>query len=83
MAMGLPPIGSRSGAAGEIIEDGVSGFLVDPDAPDEIAKILESLGADRARLSRMSEAARKRFAQFPTWEQTGAAIVAFLERLHC
>ena len=50
MAFGLPAIGTTSGAAREIITNGVDGFLIPPDNVDALARLLVSLAADRARL---------------------------------
>jgi glycosyltransferase involved in cell wall biosynthesis len=40
-AYGIPVIGSRRGGIPEIIEDGVNGYLFDPDNKDELVRLLE------------------------------------------
>jgi glycosyltransferase involved in cell wall biosynthesis len=79
MAFGLPALATRAGAAGEIIEDGHSGFLVAPEDPAALAQAITLLANDRSRLVTMSLAARERFEQFSSWDDTGEKIRQFLE----
>lgn len=81
MAFGLPAIGTTSGAAPEIITDGVTGFLVPPSDPDALATRLHSLAIDRAHLLRMSLAARERFNNWPTWDDSLRGAHQFLQSL--
>lgn len=74
MARGLPAVATRAGAAGEIIADGESGFLVPAGDARALAGVLNRLAADRDLLEHMSAAARRRYDDFPTWEQTAARI---------
>jgi phosphatidylinositol alpha-1,6-mannosyltransferase len=53
MAAGLPCIGSTEDAAGEIIENGKSGFLVEQDNPADLADRLVGLLKDPARRREM------------------------------
>ncbi len=78
MAFGLPAIGSTTGAAGEIIREGETGFLVAPDDAPTLAARLEQLATDRALLTRLSLNALKRYRQQPKWEQTAGKIRKFL-----
>jgi glycosyltransferase involved in cell wall biosynthesis len=64
MAMGTPALVSESGSGPELIEDGVSGRLLDPDAPGDWAEAAADLIADRAALTRMGAAARVSAARF-------------------
>jgi glycosyltransferase involved in cell wall biosynthesis len=63
---GLPLVSTRAAAIGEFIEDGVSGLLVAPAAPEELAIALARLAADpdlRFRLAaRAAETLRLRFS---------------------
>lgn len=54
---GTPPIGFDIGGTPEIIENDVSGFIVDLADFDAIATKIRALDADRAKLKAMSEAA--------------------------
>jgi len=78
MCFGLPAIGTSAGAAGEIISDGVDGFLVQPENAGELAGKLNLLSENRERLIRMSLAARARYLRQPKWEETAGRIHQFL-----
>jgi glycosyltransferase involved in cell wall biosynthesis len=51
---GVPVVGSRIGGIADLVEDGVSGLLVDPGSPEALAHALETLAADRPRLEAMA-----------------------------
>ncbi|HLO16277.1 MAG TPA: glycosyltransferase family 4 protein, partial [Anaerolineales bacterium] len=78
MCFGLPAIGTTAGAAGEIIEDGQTGYLIEPDDSASLAARLKSLAEDRGLLTRLSTNARKRYLRQPSWEGTAANIRNFL-----
>lgn len=59
MAMGLPVVSTRITGIPELIEDGVSGFLVAPGRPDELADRLESLLADPSLRERLGSGGRE------------------------
>ena len=59
-ACGLPAVAGRSGGAWEAVEDGVSGFVVDPLDAGAVAQALERLLADPALRRAMAAAARQR-----------------------
>ncbi len=79
MGFGLPVLASRSGAAHEIVEDGVTGFLVPRDDRALLATRIDALASDRERLAEMALAALSAWRTMPTWDETGARIVRFLE----
>jgi phosphatidylinositol alpha-1,6-mannosyltransferase len=60
MAHGLPCIGSIHDAAGEIIEDGVIGFLVDQADGESLKARLLALLGDEAACARMGAAGQRR-----------------------
>ena len=78
MGCGLPPLATNVGAAGEIITDGVDGWIIRPGDWQALAQRLEEVSRDRVRLLRMSLAARRRYEQFPTWEESMGKIREFL-----
>lgn len=64
MACGAPVVASRSGAIGEIVEDGRSGLLATPQDPVAFAGAVQKLIADRALFERMRAAAIERAKLF-------------------
>lgn len=60
MERGVAVVATRSGGAAEIIEDGVSGFLIAKRAPEELAERVFGLVADPALRARFARAGRKR-----------------------
>lgn len=78
MCFGLPAIGSTAGAAGEIINEGVNGWLVEPGDVDSLGSHLTRLNKDREMLSRMGLAARQRYIIQPKWTETAGRIREFL-----
>ncbi len=79
MAFGLPAIGTMAGAAPEIIEEGKTGYLIDPDDDQTLASHLAALAGDRELLTRLSLNASQRYRQQPKWQQTAASIRSFLQ----
>jgi len=78
MAFGLPAIGCRDGAANETVSHGSNGFLLAPDDLAGLAPLVEHLQHDREALLRLSLAARETYAGRPGWQDSVAAIHAFL-----
>ena len=79
MAFGLPAIGSTAGAAGDLIQEGHNGFLIEPEDHLTLAEHLAYLAGDRQRLTSMGLAARQRFESHPSWDQSMAQARQFLE----
>jgi glycosyltransferase involved in cell wall biosynthesis len=59
MAMGKPVIAARRGMLPELVQDGVSGFVVE-DTPENLARAIISLVNDLPLRRKMGEAARQR-----------------------
>jgi len=78
MGFGLPAIGTTVGAAPEIITDGETGFLIEPDDAVTLAEKLSRLANDRELLARMSVNALKCYCKQPTWDETAGRIREFL-----
>lgn len=74
MGCGLPAIGTTSGAAHEIITDGVNGYLVPPNDPAAVAERLRGLAAARSKLADMGLAAHERFLAQPGWKHSMAQV---------
>jgi len=81
MAFGLPAIGTTAGAAGEIIEHGKTGYLIEPNDSATLAMHTSQLASDRNLLAELALNARKRFIQQPSWNETAGQIRAFLQRM--
>ncbi|MEE9532483.1 MAG: glycosyltransferase family 4 protein [Syntrophobacteria bacterium] len=78
MAYGLPALACRSGGAREIVTHRENGYLFEPGDLVRFAAILCRLIKNQDELLNLSLAARRRFAQFPTWEHTTAKIRDFM-----
>ena len=59
-ACNTPVIGGRSGGVPDAVEDGLSGLLVDPQSPQDIADAIAKLLADPAYGRRLGEQGRSR-----------------------
>jgi glycosyltransferase involved in cell wall biosynthesis len=78
MCFGLPAIGTTAGAAGEIIENGKTGYLIAPEDVKSLAGHLHSLAQDRGLLTRLSLNARERYLRQPPWAGSARNIRDFL-----
>ncbi|MFL6583907.1 MAG: glycosyltransferase family 4 protein [Chthoniobacterales bacterium] len=74
MACGLPLIVTRNAGGEDLIEEGMTGFLVPPNAPEAIAEKISWFLAHRRDLGTMSAAARAKAAEL-TWRSYGDKIV--------
>nr|MBC8205248.1 glycosyltransferase family 4 protein [FCB group bacterium] len=74
-ACAKPVIGGKSGGAVEAIEDGYSGWLIDPDNPQELAeKVIELLSDDELR-RKIGRQGRERVLEKMTWEGRAKEVV--------
>lgn len=55
---GVPVVATRVGAVGDVVEDGTTGLLVEPDKPEAIAKAVRRLLDDDSLRMRMGTAGR-------------------------
>lgn len=81
MASGVPVIATTAGAAHEIVEPGMNGFLVTPNVAGQIAERICEVAADRQHWLAMARAARQRFEQHPTWEEGFSRLEIWLQQL--
>lgn len=78
-ASGVPVVGARAGGLPYVIDDGETGFLVDPDAGDDTwAEQLARLLTDAALRDRMSRAARAEATRW-SWRAATEALVEFYQ----
>lgn len=78
MCFGLPAIGTTAGAAGEVIEHEKTGYLIEPNDSEKLAKIISTVTTDRELLTKLSLNARNRYLSQPKWEETARKIREFL-----
>jgi glycosyltransferase involved in cell wall biosynthesis len=70
MSSGVPVVSTRVGAVPEIVEDGVSGILVEPDEPRAVAAAVQSLLECSDLRLKMGQMARRRSVRCFTWDRT-------------
>lgn len=71
MALGRPPVATRVGGVTQVIEDGVSGFLVDPRDPNTEADRIVELMDSPALRERVGAAAAERASRFDVRRAVG------------
>lgn len=81
MAAGLPVVATRVPGTVDVVEDGTTGLLRPPDAPEEIAAAILSLLARPERARAMGEAGRRRVAECFSLAAMLTAHEALYERL--
>ena len=74
MGFGLPAIGTTSGAAGEIIADGVNGYLVPPNDPTMLADRLQNLATNRSKLGANEFSGVRDFSGATGWPEVLARV---------
>jgi glycosyltransferase involved in cell wall biosynthesis len=63
MAAGLPVVVTRVGAMGEVVRDGVEGFLLNPGEREQVVDRLARLTVDSELRGHMAQAGRRRVAE--------------------
>jgi phosphatidyl-myo-inositol dimannoside synthase len=79
MSHGLPCVGSVHDAAGELIEDGVTGHLVNQSDPRELGAALLGLLSNQERRQQMGANGRRRFERDFSYDAFASRIVGLLE----
>jgi glycosyltransferase involved in cell wall biosynthesis len=77
-AIGLPVLGSKSGAMGKLVKHGVTGLLFSRNNLQAVAKAITDLYLNRHALARMSRSALRHSLNNPTWKQSLQQIEEFL-----
>lgn len=80
-ACGVPVIGGRMSGTDESIEDGVTGFRIDPDDPRRLADAIVRMLVDRELARRFGRAGRDRAVQLFDWGRQAEGLRSFLERI--
>jgi phosphatidylinositol alpha-1,6-mannosyltransferase len=73
-AAGKPVIAGRSGGTADAVQDGITGFLVDPLQSDELLLRLRQLLSDKELRRGMGVAGRKRVCTEFDWKSRAAAL---------
>ena len=81
LCRGRAVVGARAGGIPDVVADGETGVLVDPDRPDEIADALVRILSDRALAERLGEGGRTRSAAWTyTPEEYADRVAQLVER---
>jgi len=80
MAMGVPIVAARRGHLVDLVEDGVTGILVDDD-PEHLAAALVRLATDPAERARMADASAKKAQRRFGLPLQAKNVEAFYERV--
>ncbi len=82
MASGCAVIATRVGGSPELVEQGVSGMLVEPKDPSELAEAIRVLLTDRAKREAMGRAARERVErEFSAQRMVGRTVELYRQLL--
>jgi glycosyltransferase involved in cell wall biosynthesis len=81
MASGLPVVGTRVGGIPELVVDGETGLVVEPEDPAALASALDALAASPERRRQMGRRGRERVAEHFSAEGVARRTVALYEDL--
>jgi glycosyltransferase involved in cell wall biosynthesis len=81
MACGIPAIAVARGGPTTIVEDGESGWLVEPDDRDELADAMVAAVNDPAERRRRGQAAHEDVTEQYAWAKIGAELAAELREI--
>jgi glycosyltransferase involved in cell wall biosynthesis len=79
LAYGIPVIASNRGGLAEIVEDGVTGMVVDPDERGSLTRALRQFSTDRELVARLGDNCRQRLPRFSQESITDAYASLFTE----
>jgi glycosyltransferase involved in cell wall biosynthesis len=81
MAYGLPVIGSKRGGIPEMVTDGVTGFLFEPESPGELAQVMSAAYLRKGDLDLLGKAAFIKSRPFVDTERMAREHLSFYERV--
>jgi D-inositol-3-phosphate glycosyltransferase len=79
-ALGTPVVAASVGGLREVVEDGVTGFLVDGHDPEDYARAVADVLDDPVRKAEMGDEARRRAGRF-TWLRAVDRLAAIYDRI--
>jgi len=74
MAFGLPVISTTAGAIPDLVDDGMTGLLVEPGDWKKASRYLRELFTDDSLRRRLSQAALETASEFPSWDSTTKSV---------
>jgi len=80
-ASGLPIVAGNSGGVGDAVRDGKTGFLVNPNQPEEIARVLKFLLDDVDRARQLGAEGRKWVETQMSWECVAEKMYSAIHEL--
>jgi glycosyltransferase involved in cell wall biosynthesis len=81
MACGTPTVATEIGAYKEIVEHGVSGWLVPPSNPQALAEAIRMMWNDASLRQRLSAGGRQRIEQKFNWRKAAEETLAVYEEI--
>jgi phosphatidylinositol alpha-1,6-mannosyltransferase len=79
-ACGIPVVAGRSGGVSDAVKDGESGFLVDPDSSEDIARACETLLKDENLARKMGLNGRRWVEREMTWDHVAQRMIEVMKR---
>lgn len=79
MACARPVVGTRFGGIPEVVVDGETGLLAEPENPEDLARQLARLLDDAALRQRLGECGRRRALDLFTWDHVTERVLAAYE----
>lgn len=80
MLHALPCVGARAWAMPELIDDGATGWLVDPGNVPDLARVLTAALRDRPRLRAMGMAGRRKALETFAWDKVAGRMIDHIRR---
>ena len=68
LAAGRPVVASRLGQIGDVVQDGVNGFLIEPGSGEEFRTTVKGLAEDAVLRKRLGQEARAKAVRDHTWK---------------
>ncbi len=79
MAYGLPVIASKVPGNVEVVENNITGFLIDVNSSGQFQRVLEKMVSNPKRFEQMGEKSRNRVETFFAWSQSASKYESLFE----